>query len=386
MAIIQNNQLYGTIQNNQVPLGNANIGGKLVNVGPMQLINQSGIALNMAKLAQMPALWWDVDGYKERGSSHGSQEAERVFEGPWSTRFSFYQWALGYETNVAINSKPTLLRSIPAPHPTIPWLYATDYELIRAHGVWVNDPNVPLLDANGNQVPNPNDPLGRPILIPMIAYADGATGLDGIAQVRVRYEALPYEVRDDAETAFNGLTEMARYVIRSKTYALNSLPIPGHNLFWAEGDDQGKPISANSLNLITPTSEITWEWVRVPDPPWDAIKATEGRINDAPFDVPYKVSGVTVSPFGSGFDTGTLLFIAPKEDRIPRTIAGRVSFSLGYKAIYRPTGWNKFPHKSGNYFFATNDGTPNGKPFYQSASFPDLFKMPPPLNYQGPAG
>src|SRR3954470_18824932 len=90
--------------------------GSIVSIPAARLLNESGVLLQKNKLDSMPAGWKDTTSYKE-DYQPTSQTITRTFNGPWSGRVEFAQWALGYSTNAANGSAGKLRRTIPAQHP-----------------------------------------------------------------------------------------------------------------------------------------------------------------------------------------------------------------------------------------------------------------------------
>jgi hypothetical protein len=124
-----------------------------------------------------------------------------------------------------------------------------------------------------------------------------------------------------------------------------------------------------------------------PDVPIDAIKECGGKVNRAVFDPAVTLAdGTLIGSESEGYPAGTLLMMTPgQRDRVPRTMRGKVGWELTYRFLYRPQGWNFFPARDGNFYFATFAAS--GKAFYDSADFGNLFTQPfPPVNYQSAAG
>ena len=57
--------------------------------------NDSGYRIIEDKVAELPEGWEETDGYREIGTGQDIQ-VTRCFVGPWSSRISFLEWALGY--------------------------------------------------------------------------------------------------------------------------------------------------------------------------------------------------------------------------------------------------------------------------------------------------
>lgn len=337
--------------------------GAIVNQPGGQLVNHSGIA-SFNRLSSMPA-WKEVEGYREHFSP-SDQYAVRFFEGPWFQRKAFYDAMLGYPQDGSGTDRPLgIVRAIPANHPEHTWLYAVDCELVEGKGAITEGDNGLIQYVN-------MDPAM-------------AADFPGVAKVKVTYRPLDYDVRTDTEleSHFDG-NELYRYVTRNWTYAIKSLPVPTRtHLRFAEGPAGviTRPIDAAQAQFILSTREVTYTWHQVPDVPQSNIDDCLGKVNEGAFDAPKKIDGFSVSGYGSetdGYEAQTLLFLTPQIAR-QRSIAGRVTFSIIYKFLYQPQGWNKFPALSSGaltFLLATFDGTVTGKTVYSTADFEKLFRLP----------
>lgn len=305
----------------------------------------------------------EVDGYRERFGPDNS-EATRVFDVPWNKRGEFKDAMLGYSYRSS-----GLKRYIPDQHPEFPWLYARDVELMNGIGA-VTQTDTSAISASGSTYTS------------MIAYVDG-TDLEairsgqvpattqvypGLARYRVTYRSLPYDVfPDDAVSS-----ELERYVERRPAYAIQALPINNFQIKFINGDKD--PVGA--ATKLFPTMELAYVWHEVPDPPpWDAIEACIGCVNDDLFDQFFDSSGV---PFGAG----TLLCLVPAMDR-KRGPAGRMMWTITYKFLYRPQGHNYFPRigigannqSTIEFVKGTILGDPAADGLYLKAHFDDLFDL-----------
>lgn len=374
----------GQIINNPTPGG---IPARIVNNQFNRIVNNShiGALVNTGGPGWLPpptippAGWSEVDGYDEEFQQDNSQ-ATRIFIGPWITRYNLVQWALGWSYSVPNANNPAqgqLVRILPAQHPEFPWLFARRVKLVKGVGAWGNNPYVSAQDECGNVATNPTTGYAlNPI--PMICYFDPATGSDALSCVyAVTYQAVDFEIRD---TSYLPSSEMSRWVTRNYTYAVQALSVPTNRLRFADGSG---PISEGGI-FVSKTQELTYLWREVPDVPEQAIQATIGHVNAAPFDG---------DPGFPTYPPGTLLCMAPEKTR-HRGPTGRITWDISYKFLYRdngtptaPAGHNFFPNTSKQsltWVLATFDGTPTGPTLYQPADFTQLFTVPNPANYQTP--
>lgn len=306
-------------------------------------LDRSGIAYDMAKHRAMPSGWYEVEGYKEQASFNDASST-RVFEGPWMSRLTFQQWALG---SVYIDAAdPTKLhRDIPCQHPEKPWLYCTDCELVTGQGVFKVNPNVVApdgtLDADGN-----------PLALGMIMYTDGSgLAADSLScRMAVHYHMLDYDVLSDAQMAGTvalstipgtpvpaSLSELDRFVIKTSVDSLQGLPLPGRLLQFS--DLAGGEIPANAFSMLFPHEELTYIWKNVPRIPQANIDACMGKVNASVFDPNSRLRP-------GGYPAGTILCLAPHKDP-HKTSQGLWIFDLAYRLLYRPGGHNNFPDASG---------------------------------------
>lgn len=337
---------------------------------------RSGVKYDTFKHNEKPPDWDEIPGYRERGDESGFT-ATRLFRGPWNTYQDFRTWALGtcWSTETGI-----LRRIIPAQHPRDPWLYAYACELIEGEGAFTVNPQV--VDEFGQETG-------------MIGFFDASTGTDKYScKVAVHYRDTPYAVRSDREMADNpNLIELDRFITRSTTYSMQSLPLPqinGNLLKFAEGPagviDESIPVSA--LFRLFPMQELTYVWHMVPDVPDDAIATIMGHVNSEAFDVPRVLADGTILNGRvpqQGYLPGTLLMMTPAK-REGRTAEGRVCWEITFKFLYRPDGWNKFPASDGNMYLAKFGGSTGTDTVYQPANFTELFELPNSCKYQSAAG
>jgi hypothetical protein len=381
----------------------------IVNVGsPGSIVNQSNIALSAAKLAAMPQGWHEIDGYTERRSRDDTLAA-RLFEGPWSGIDAFAQWALGYTTvfmlpqgqgqefdgdgtailttagggggtlvnNITPGGTAYLSRTPPAQHPRIPWAYCVEFEVVRGQGAYRDDPTVFLTDNEGNQELDQN---GNPIPVPLIGYYDSSSGSDAVsALVRLTYRDLDYIVMTDQEVTTRGgptvtTPELARYVHRKVEPTAAFLPLPKGVITFVSGPQAGRTIDDNTANVILFRQELTYTWIDVPAPPFDAFKACTGHVNQADFD------GARGFPL---YPAGTLLCQAPRYTR-RRTPLGMFTYDVEYHFLYNPDKWNFLPANNGTFYQVSYDGTATGAGLYPTADFNTLFLPGQPGTVEGP--
>jgi hypothetical protein len=360
----------------------------IINTTFARALNHSHIAHSTAKLLAMPVGWNEMDGYDEVFSTTDAR-ATRVFNGPWVTRHLFKQWALGYSFsvgnpnnvlsgNAGCNAPGTgiLNRVIPAQHPEMPWLYASEVKLLDGLGGWKNNPYVGFQDECGNVTAVPGTGYATSP-IPMIAYYNYENGNDANSCVyAVTYTDRDYEILEQPDPVVG---EMGRYVTRHGTYASKALTIPYPRLKFTDGSGE---VPEQGI-FIVGTEEVAYTWHQVPDIPWGAIQNCVGKVNSGDFD------GFASYPT---FTAGTLLCLAPERER-KRMCTGRIGWQITFRFLYLNTGscllqrgHNYFPKvdASGNLTFvlATYDGTQTGRGLYDKADFTTLFQPVSPGNYQ----
>jgi hypothetical protein len=413
-----------------------------VNVGysPRGILNLSNVPHRVAKMAAMPAGWTMVDDYREDWDrEHVSVKA--MFRGPWGTRDLFINWCLGYSTSIllpnagppqfnqsgqvvlggggapllppgggqvvlggesgpfiqpgglvnnvgggGIQNNPAavafLSRVPPCQHWRFPYLYCVNCEVIRGDGAIRPDPDGVLLDNFGNPIQDNN---GNFLPAPFsIAYYDSARARDDLTcLVRVTYGYLEYSTLTDQEMLGiqGGQGELERNVERKVHNSVGMLPLQGTVLKFFEGPRPNADIPENAKYALLFTSEYSFKWLDVPDPPMDAIRAAVGCTNADVFD--------GARGFRS-FPPGSLLMEAPQISW-HRNPAGRRVWDIDYTFMYRepPAGWNKYPaaDSQGNqfgFYGASFTGKPDGPTPYKQAPFAPLFQVPPPQLYEGP--
>ncbi len=384
------------------------------NIPAISAANDSGVTLDSRPLLRLTKLGFrELPGYSENWESNDNDHVVRVFEGPWSQKSTFKNLALGIcssyrataqvgDNIVPIDPKKTgVNRLLPIQHPEYPWLYATAVRDLVGQGAFTQ--NLNIKDDQGT-------------LVDMLGWVDGASGSDELScRMAVHFAPLNYEIRTDAEMASievpafqpppnpDGtvpppvqlpVTELYRYVDRSQEYAIRSLPIPVDQLFFTEGPSGpgraggAMAVPANAGYVYVPTQELTYTWYRVPDPPVSAFAACQGKVNAYPFDAAVTITDpVTGTPriVGinvAGYAPETLLFTTPHKVR-SRGPSGRAEWTITYKMLYNPLGWNKLPDGSGGFYRVGFNGDP-AKPLYQLVDFSSLFLMDfnAPFDYQ----
>jgi hypothetical protein len=325
---------------------------------------------------------------------------------PWSIRNAWRQYCLGYARvlttptqfgplGVPIPGVPFISRITPLQHPELPYLYASEIELVEKIGimaqrddVWIMQEGEPppfVLNAGGN-VQGPNVPYlapdGRPDFWPMPAWATlpAGPGLanygDGYARFRVTYRDLRYEVLSDAQLSALAPTlppgtapETMRFVERNYNYATKTQDLPldtAKNLVFVEGPVGiiNKPVNQGVL-LIRPLLSVEMTWKSVPRVPWDAITDCIGHVNSLPFDLgsnEYYQMAVPEQAY----------CMAPKA-KWYRDKTGHKVWDVQYTFnVYTTTTWNAFPAIDGLYHTAR---FPDGTGLYKQADFNTLFEI-----------
>lgn len=361
-------------------LGDFGPAAKIINEAPVagKIVNQSGYTTNN-QIGSIP-LYGEVDGYSEHISTTDG-EAVRYFHVPWSSRLQFLQTMLGYSTNKG----GSISRQLPDNHPDMPWLWAVDYELVKGIG------------AVG---------LGTSGLISYFNSDPGAQtlGVGGVAHIKLVYRPLDFELYSDGDLGNiqADVPEMYRFVTRDSDYAVQALPLPAaaNLLKFSQNPPSGialigTPVNNGAGTKLFPTREVVYTWHDVPDVPDQIIDQCVGTVNDSTFDLPVPFNGANVGGYGSpnngGYAPGTLLCMAPKKKRT-RSVVGRVQWTITYRFLYRPTGWNYFPYVDPNsgvlsFLQATFNGQLNGPTLYGMSHFANLFTQPNPgilyVNNQG---
>lgn len=323
--------------------------------GPLR--NFSGIGANTSKFQDIPS------GWNESAVSHGSERftqdmaghITKVFQGPWSCRHAFREWALGYNYSVIDpdTQRPIIHRTPPVQHSELYWLYATGVEFHGQGAVSYLD--TPLRDQYGED-------LG--VTVPVLGYYHNRGINSGVDHetclATVTYDDLPYEVKGDtivADPLRKG--ELERFVTREMSFNARSLTVDKGQVTFTEGPHVGRDLASNGLQLIFPTVALKYTWWHVPELPFSAIITTIGKVNDRNFDGAGNGAWPT-------WPAETLLCLAPEVTR-HRNHTGQILYRIVYHFLYQPNGWNRFPDACGSFWSArfkdncgTNDGTANG--------------------------
>ncbi|MCE9604566.1 MAG: hypothetical protein K8U03_06630 [Planctomycetia bacterium] len=144
--------------------------------------------------------------------------------------------------------------------------------------------------------------------------------------------------------------------------------VPGRVWRWSSEDDPPVPDDVNPGVLI-PTGSVQLSWLRVPAPPWSAIRALRGKVNASPF---------------LGSPVGTVLFMGVKAVREFQMLKEGGVWRLDYyfseqtkeRSGGDKVGWNYFYKEQaaeGEHWVAIQDAD-GGAP-YGAADFQDLFQF-----------
>ncbi len=350
-------------------------------------------ALNAHKLNQIPAGWQEVEGYRERWRSDGTQEMTRVFQGPWNGRGAFRDYMLGWSAlfdlgalNPAValgGQRFFITREIPFADPEYPWLYCVDCRVLKGQGAMRPNPDM----STGHPQPQPQPGIQPPPLVlpgPVaptgkVGYYDTspdladptdpqkAAGLSAL--VECLFSSLDYRVLTDGELAAmpNNQGELERFVVREPKFTVQSQPLPLGQLFFARdgGPHQGQQIPDNAAYKLLFRGELTYTWHQAPGVNWDALQACIGAVNSAAFDGAANGAWPPYPP-------ETLLCTAPPSLKIYRTVQGQRQWRHSYSFIWRPEGWNTLIDGDGLFHRVAYA---NGTPMFPLADFNTLFRL-----------
>jgi hypothetical protein len=341
--------------------------GSLIDMSGCKFTSDPARANKLQSILNLRA--YQVEPYEEEWSEDDST-AVIHWRVPWINNPGFLAWARGYSYNAA----GRMNRIPPAQHPKFPWLYCVNAKLVKGDGAaWIDTD--PALIGDGTD----------PTFVPqeMIAFYDNGSGIPGVfagtgsALWRLTYRQLPYAILTDSEMLTNGVgEEYHRFTERIETYAIEQLAIPGKQFVFIEGPAgiNGQPIDQSGTLKRFATRAIIYRWHDVPDVPEDGLNACVGTVNVTIFDQEW--TSPNGLPVGGGLPGGyppeTLYCEAPKKER-KRNAVGRVTWTMEYTLLYRPSGWNKFPGQDGEFYRAA---FPGNKPLFKSSEFRQLFQMP----------
>jgi hypothetical protein len=224
-------------------------------------------------------------------------------------------------------------RTTPHPHPTYPWLYASEVNEVRGEAT-------PLAKDADN----------------VAAYSD--------ARIIVTYSALRYDVYEDGEVMVNGIINegsLKRFVYREAAKCKEKM-ITYKKGYWIFTDNR-RPVQSD-IGRAWIVQDLSWVWVQVPFPnvPRTYISQNGGYVNTSDFD---------------GYAAGTLLLRAPGYE-MDRMADGKRTCNVHINATFNPLGWNYFPDQARNFDFKQVSGTRVGFettncPYPQIVDFSKLF-------------
>lgn len=351
---------------------------------------------NVKELA-WPREFWSRDGQPQR--------VERTYVLPWSAAPLFCQWALGYASNEPSEGAPgvpgtgAISRVIPAQDPRYPWLYCSACELLEGRGAIIDDPTNFALDGDGKVQERDGSPAvvmcgaavenlnaGGPAYYPPPDKGNDHPGPesgrfnDGRAVYRCTFTApRGYRVFNDRAAGLHKAGEMCRMLRIDYQPSFEGLPaanVYGQLITFADGT-----VAKEAGVYIVPGGVATYEWLEVPDPPFDAIDQLKGTVNLAP---------LYAGPGRKPFAPGQALFFQPRLDPWVNCV-GRVVWNVTYRFGIRPVagGWNGFPRadpKGFRFELAGVGAAPPpggaGPPVYAFADHSLLFQVGPPVNWR----
>lgn len=227
-------------------------------------------------------------------------DGDKISLGPW----------LGAGQQSQPFQRLALNRLLPEPHPTLPFLFAMEAEVVEGVGApYQQFPGGPLEFVH-------NAPLGP-----------NSQPTTGKALVRVVYRWLPYRVDiSDASTNQVGASEIGRYVGRQYKPAGSNLPIQG--TIFKEVDNAN--IIPEAIPKIFPKMKMTYTWYMVPMIP-AGLYALMALCNQGPFD-----AGGYISNLG----TGTSLYLQPDISEPYPTAHGDTVWDISLDILFRSPGHN----------------------------------------------
>lgn len=347
---------------------------QLLNSSGYPTVNNSGITFDLAKELSKPEGAVEIEGYSEEWHDNRTSIIRR-FAVRYSLKNSFRLWATGWsdivrapDGSVVINQEPnpdgsftpraSITRTIPAQHPSFPFLYCTRIQQIDSH-----KGGFPILQSKA---------------VPVIAYAerapDGINCVDGWAFFELEFSHPGFFILNDVDTAALGRGEISRWVRRAFNYALKSAELykNGATLkFVSNAATVAEGIALKEIGsrqiFLRPVVTLEYQWVGVPIQavPYVAIATIMGTTNADSFDM--GTAGVRAGP-------GELLCQAPKIGEPYPGPTGVLLTDLTFRFEYDQGGWNRFPGPSGRRYLATFGGDATGRTLYDQGVFANLFK------------
>jgi hypothetical protein len=197
-------------------------------------------------------------------------------------------------------------------------------------------------------------------------------GTNGYPAAGARVAATYRTLFDSATTARSDMPPVpaGTYLTYDAELSAEFQAVPGRTWHWAAS---GNPPLApdQSPALLVPSGAFHLTWLRVPLPPWQAMRDLRGRVNDASF---------------MGAPAGTVIYLgATVERQFPFSPSGgfwRVTYSFAERAIPlaggATAGWNyqyKESPVSGQHWIAIADDSGNAP--YPAVDFAQLFQFGP---------
>jgi hypothetical protein len=207
----------------------------------------------------------------------------------------------------------------------------------------------------------PFDPDG-PDVKDIPGLTEGLNSYSGsLAKATVDYRTVTGQDRDDGPAG-----ETGTHLTYRMAYAADWLPLLPAGWQWEDG--QGNPVpDALEVAKYVPVTEHHLTWHQVLNPPWDAIHALQGKVNDAEF---------------LGCPAETVLFEGAEANKLFRAgfEEGPSPFTWQIHYVFRERsikqggqvlGWNHFYRNSPAGWAALSDGTHR---LYEAADLAVLFQ------------
>jgi hypothetical protein len=194
-------------------------------------------------------------------------------------------------------------------------------------------------------------PLNEEAVVQSVSMQD-FDELKTYAILTVSYAVPDYNTDDGDEDSFASETIEP---------AAEFITIPNRKLYWSDGEQLKGDEAPGCLIQM-----LTWAYTRyrMTDIPSEVLSLV-GKIND---------SSINSRKLGLTFPAGTLLYQPP---HLQTEVTGKTEvWQVGFKFVYRPQGWNKFPRRGQSLTFESiyNSGSSQVKP-YAEADFSPLFRV-----------
>ncbi|HEY1065906.1 MAG TPA: hypothetical protein VGE52_07345 [Pirellulales bacterium] len=272
----------------------------------------------------MTVAFQEVAGSPRERFDESGVVATRILLCAWEDRTSLVRSLMG--------SRSPLAPALPSAYPGFPLCYVESVVVEPWSADLAPDSGEASLDAVNSYSANP------------------------AAKLTVTYRTKPYSSRKP-RTNLPDVPE-GTFLSYQMRFSAQYIALPARQLRWSDAASISVPEDRPG-SLVVPVAIHRLTWHKVSRPPWDAIRAATGRVNDSFF---LGAAGETL--LFEGMDADAEFEVDPDEPvtwRLTMTFRERAvkqgSSAFGWNHAYResPAGWQRLKTSDGNALYSSAD-------------------------------